>query len=76
VKAIQPNAFLDIKKQFFKRYIVFKLKILLQFFRFENELFLQKINKRRKNNDSADNIPDKMRQMNWFCVLKLSNSKQ
>ena len=62
MQTIYPNAGLYIKKVFPKGDIIFKLKILFKYFGFENKFFLEKIDEDRKDNDSNNDIPDKMGQ--------------
>ena len=59
MKPIDTNTRLYIEKQFFKRHIIFKLEILAEFLRFENEFLLQKKGDDCQRNYSANYIPDK-----------------
>jgi hypothetical protein len=47
MKTIDPDTRLNIKKIFPEWNIIFKLKILFELFRSEDEFFLEKINKYR-----------------------------
>ena len=58
MKPIDPNPFLNIKKQFFKGRIILILEILLQLFRLKNEALLQQINCEQQNEVPDNDIND------------------
>jgi hypothetical protein len=62
MKAIDTDTGFHIKKVFPERNIIFELKVLFKFFRFENKLLLEKISNYRQENNTADDIPDKVGQ--------------
>lgn len=62
MQAIDPDAGRYVKKIFPERDVIFELKILFELFGLENEFFLEKINNDGKQNNAADDIPDKMGQ--------------
>ena len=65
MKPIDPNPFLNIKKQFLKRCIVPILEILLQLFRLENEALLQQVNRQQQYEVPDNDINDGLRQRSF-----------
>ena len=62
MKTVDADPWFYIKEIFFERDIVFELEIGFKLLRFEDESFLQEIYKDRKQDDTANDIPDETRQ--------------
>ena len=73
MQAIDADTRFNVKKIFPERRIVFKLEILFELFRFEDEFFLEEIGQDGKHSNTSDDIPDKGRQTESFAV-KLATS--
>jgi uncharacterized Fe-S cluster-containing protein len=76
MKAIDPYALLHIKIQFTEWNIIFKTKIGMKLFRFENKKVLQKIYCYRKNGNNPNDIIKNLRQAVGLVTIKVTGKRE